>query len=292
MSPGRFFFTVALGIVAEVTVLFLDPEARGDPIVDLGAADPFSVLAASGITVAGAVDSTAITGDLGSFPTASITGLGNVVLNGTNQAGDAVTQSAQLALLSAYNVAAGLSATTSFGPITDLGGLTLAPGVYADPSSFGITGTLVLNAAGNPNAIWVFQAGSTLITAGSSNIVLENGAQACNIFWVVGSSATIGPGSDFVGAILADASITADIGAEINGQLLALNGAVTLDGYDTITLPAGAGDCVDMSVPDAGGTLGLLGIGLAALLTGRFCLELHWKVRRVAILPEFTPYLG
>jgi len=195
-------------------------------------------------------------------------------------------------LLSAYNVAAGLSATTSFGPITDLGGLTLAPGVYADPSSFGITGTLVLNAAGNPNAIWVFQAGSTLITAGSSNIVLENGAQACNIFWVVGSSATIGPGSDFVGAILADASITADIGAEINGQLLALNGAVTLDGYDTITLPAGAGDCVDMSVPDAGGTLGLLGIGLAALLTGRFCLELHWKVRRVAILPEFTPYLG
>jgi len=279
MTHCRWLFALAPATVLAVAVTSLEPAARADPAVELGTASDFAILAASGITVAGAVDSSAITGDIGTFPTASITGLGNVVLNGTNQAGDAVTQSAQLALLSAYNAAAGLSATTSYGPVSDLGGLTLAPGVYADPSSFGITGTLVLNANGNANAIWVFQAGSTLTTAGGSNIVLENGAQACNVFWVVGSSATIGVGSDFVGTILSEASITADTSAMVDGQLLALNGAVTLAGDDVIADPAEAGDSGCMLVPDAGGTLLLLGVGLASL----FAFGLH---------PVFTRFLG
>ena len=201
----------------------------------LGSADSFAVLAGSGITVAGAVNSTTITGDIGTFPTPSITGLGNVVLTGVNHADDAVTQNAKNDLLVAYNDAAGRSATTSYGPIFDLGGLTLTPGVYKDPSSFAITGTLTLDAGGDTNAVWIFQAGSTLITgAGApgnpgSSVVLINGAQACHVFWQVGSSATIGTYSDFVGNILALTSITVNTGASLSGRALALNGAVTLD---------------------------------------------------------------
>src|ERR1039457_4898948 len=167
----------------------------------LGSADSFAVLAGSGITVAGAVNSTTITGDIGTFPTPSITGLGNVVLTGVNHADDAVTQNAKNDLLVAYNDAAGRSATTSYGPIFDLGGLTLTPGVYKDPSSFAITGTLTLDAGGDTNAVWIFQAGSTLITATSSVVHLINGAQPCNVFWQVGTSATIGTSSTFVGNI-------------------------------------------------------------------------------------------
>ena len=248
--------------VIAVAVVSMRPQASADPIVDLGAASDFSVLAAAGITVAGAVNSTYISGDIGTFPTTSITGLGNVVLNGTNHGGDAVTQIAQLALLSAYHVGSGLAATTTYSPIFDLGGLTLPPGVYEDPSSFGVTGTLTLDAHGNPDAFWVFQSGSTLITASSSQIVLTGGAQACNVFWLVGSSATLGTGSDFAGSVLADISITADTNAIVEGQLLALNGAVTLDG-NSLTLST---DCVGMTVPDDGGTLWLLVIGMVALM--------------------------
>jgi hypothetical protein len=234
--------------------------------VDLGAATGFSVLAGSGITVAGAVNSTTISGDIGTFPTSSITGLGNVVLNGTNQAGDSVTQGAKIDLQAAYNIAAGYSANTTYNPIFDLGSLTLTSGVYRDTSSFGITGALTLNANGNPNAVWIFQAGSTLTTATGSQVILEGGAKASNVYWQIGSSATIGSGSSFVGGILSDQSITLDSGATVDGRLLALNGAVTLD-YSDVELPVtneigGGGGA---SVPDSGTTLCFLGSGLAAL---------------------------
>jgi hypothetical protein len=182
-------------------------------------------------------------------------------LNGVNQGGDAITQNAQNDLTTAYNYAGGVPATITYSPITDLGGLTLMAGVYNDPSSFGITGTLTLNAQGNPNAVFIIQAGSTLTTASDSSVVLINGAQAANVYWVVGSSATLGTGTGFMGNILADQSITLDTGATVAGQLLAENGAVTLDG-NTITVQVPN----IPSVPDGGSTLLLLGIGMVSLL--------------------------
>jgi hypothetical protein len=118
---------------------------------------------------------------------------------------------------------------------SDIGGMTLAPGVYSNGSSVGITGTLVLDAQGNPNAVWVFQIGSTLTTATSnSSIVLAGGAQSSNVYWQVGSSATLGTGTDFAGTIMAQASITANTGARVDGRLLARTGAVTLNGNSII----------------------------------------------------------
>jgi hypothetical protein len=251
-----------IGLVI-VAAILLQQNATANPImVDLGTASSFAVLAGSGITVAGAVNSTTINGDIGTFPTTSITGLGNVVLNGVNQAGDAVTQNAQNDLTTAFNAGAGQAATLSYAPVSDLGGLTLTSGVYNDPTSFGLTGTLTLDAQGNPNAVFIIQAGSTLITASDSSVVLINGAEACHVFWVVGSSATLGTDTEFVGTILALTSITADTGATVDGSLLAENGAVTLDD-NTITMPT----CNMVSnVPDTCSTLSLLGYGVVGLL--------------------------
>jgi hypothetical protein len=198
--------------------------------VNLGTATSFAVLAGSGITNTGP---TTIIGDVGTFPTTTETGFGTVTIIGTNHAGDAVTQGAKNDLVTAYNDAAGRTpATTVSG---DIGGQTLTPGVYNSSSSLGITGTLTLDAQGDPNAVFIFQIGSTLITAAeNSNVALINGAQACNVFWQVGSSATLGTNTTFQGTILALTSITATTGAVVNGRLLARNGAVTLD-TNTIT---------------------------------------------------------
>jgi uncharacterized repeat protein (TIGR01451 family) len=199
------------------------------PPVNLGTAGNFAVLAGSGITNTGP---TTITGDVGTFPTTTETGFGSVTLIGTNHGGDAVTQVAKTDLTTAYNDAAGrVPATTVSG---DLGGLTLVPGVYKSASSLGLTGTLTLDAQGDPNAVFIFQMGSTLTTASGSNVSLINGAQSCNVFWQVGSSATLGTGSTFRGTILALTSITATTAATVDGRLLAMNGAVTLD-TNTIT---------------------------------------------------------
>jgi outer membrane autotransporter protein len=202
--------------------------------VNLGQAFDFGVLAGSGITNTGP---TTIIGDVGSLPTSTITGFGSVTLTGTNHAGDGVTLAGKSALLTAYNDAAGRLPTISYAPIFDLGGLTLAPGVHTDTTSFGITGTLTLDALGNPNAVWIFQAGSTLITSVGSMINLINGAQAGNIFWQVGSSATLGVNSAFSGTIMATTSITLNTGASLDGRALALNGAVTLDSNTINVVP-------------------------------------------------------
>ncbi len=157
-----------------------------------------------------------------------------MTITGTNHAGDAVTQGAKNDLVTGYNTAAGESPRTAVP--ADLGGQTLNPGTYNSASSLGLTGTVTLNGGGNPNAMFVFQAGSTLITASSSSVNLINGAQACNVFWQVGSSATLGTGSTFRGTILALTSITVTTATTIDGRVLARNGAVTLDN-DTITTP-------------------------------------------------------
>jgi hypothetical protein len=120
----------------------------------------------------------------------------------------------------------------------DLGGMLLGPGVYHFNTSAQLTGTLTLNGGGNANAIFVFQIGSTLTTASNAIVVAQNGAQAANIFWQVGSSATLGTGTTFIGNILALTSITANTGSFVAGRLLARNGAVTLD-TNIINYPPG-----------------------------------------------------
>jgi hypothetical protein len=196
--------------------------------VGLGRADSFAVLAGSGITNTGA---TTITGDVGTFPTPSETGFGSITLSGTNHDGDAVTQGAKSDLVAAYGDAFGRKPVTNV-PV-ELGGSTLLAGVYTSPT-FGLTGTLTLDAKGNTAAEFIFQAGSTLITASDSRVLLVNGADPCHVVWQVGSSATFGTRTQFVGDVLVQTSITATTGAVFQGRLLASDGAVTLD-HNTIT---------------------------------------------------------
>ncbi len=225
----------SLGLLLALALPLLSQGAFGQ-MVDLGTAGQFGVLAGSGITVAGAVQTTTIKGDIGTFPTTSISGLGNITLHGVNHAGDAVTQQAKNDLVTAYNSAVSRAPTVNLVGGMDLGGLTFVPGVYRDASTAGITGSLTLNALGNPNAVFIFQIGSTLITASNSNVILIGGAQACHIIWQVGSSATLGTNSALKGSILALTDITLTTGATVEGRLLARTGAVSLD-TNTITLP-------------------------------------------------------
>jgi len=213
---------LAIGAIAAQTA-----SAAGPPTVGLGTATSFAVLAGAGITNTGP---TTINGDVGTYPTTTETGFGSVTLSGSNHAGDAVTQGAKTDLVTAYNTAAGSGPTI---PIAgNLGGQTLVPGVYNSASSIGLTGALTLS--GGSTDVWIFQAGSTLTTASGSSVVLIGGAQSCNVFWQIGSSATIGTGSAFKGTIIALSSITVTTGATIDGRALARNGAVTLD-TNTIT---------------------------------------------------------
>ncbi len=201
--------------------------------VGLGTADSFGVLAGTGVTDAG---SSVINGDLGTCPTPAITGFPPGVVNGSTHANDAVACGAQDDLTIAYNDAASRAPTTTYLVPTDLGGTTLTPGVYKSPSSLGITGTLTLDGLTDPNAVFIFQAGSTVVAEVDSVVMLINNAQACNVFWQVGSSATIGVDSAFVGTVLALTSITANTNATIEGRLLARNGATTLDS-NVVTVP-------------------------------------------------------
>jgi hypothetical protein len=197
----------------------------------LGAACSFGVLAGSTVTnVAGTA--TTVTGDVGVWPGSAITGFGAPAsITGTFHAADAAAQTAQGDLTIAYNNAAGTAGGAVLPP--DAGGLTLPAGVYKTTSaqpSLGITGNLTLDAGGNVNAVWIFQVVSTLTTAaGNSQVILAGGAQAKNVFWQVGSSATLGTNTLFSGNIMALSSITVTTGATLNGRALARNGAVTLD---------------------------------------------------------------
>jgi len=201
--------------------------------VNLGTAASFAVLGGAGVTNTG---TSVLNGNLGSCPTPALTGFPPGVVNGTIHANDAVACGAQSDLVIAYNDAAGRAPNTTFPGPTDLTGMTLAPGVYKAPSTLSLTGTVTLDGQGDPNSVFIFQVGTTLITAPNSRVALINGAQACNVFWQVGSSATLGVGSTFAGTILALTAITANTNAVINGRLLARNAAVTLDN-NTITAP-------------------------------------------------------
>jgi hypothetical protein len=221
-----------------------------------GVACTYGILAATTSTNTGA---TTIRGDLGLSPGSSVTGFQDPPANtyvgsGTHTGGlglvtgiihltdppptsPSSAAAAQAALTVAYLDLAGRTAPAPATIAGDLGGLTLAPGLYKSTSTLGITGPLTLNGGGDANAIWIFQVASSLTTAGSSSVVLAGSAQSHNIFWQVGSSAALGTNSTFNGSILALTDITLKTGATLNGRALARNGAVTLD-TNMVTVPS------------------------------------------------------
>jgi Ice-binding-like/HD domain len=202
--------------------------------VSLGTAANFAVLAGSTITNTGV---TAITGSVGLSPGTAVTGFLAGLLDVTVHKGNAVASVAKTDLADAYDDAAARPTTDTI-PV-ELGGTTQTPGVYDSPAgTFGITGTVTLDAKGDPDAVFIFKAASTLITASGSRVKLVNGAQAANVFWQVGSSATLGTNSVLRGNVLALASITVTTGTTVDGRMLARTGAVTLDS-DTITRTPG-----------------------------------------------------
>lgn len=240
--------TRSISLLATALVLALALPATSfaaQPTVDLGTTESFAVLAGTTITNTGPTTiNGSAGGDVGVSPGTAFTGEADVTLSGAVHLNDAVAIQAQTDLVTAYNDAAGRTPVTIIP--TELGGTTLEPGVYASESgTFQITGTLTLDAQGDPNAPFIFLTESTLVSASDSRVELLNGARFCRVFWKVGSSATLGTNSHFVGHIFALTDIAAQTGATVQGQLLARNGQVTLD-TNTIT----NGLCEAVSPPE------------------------------------------
>jgi len=232
----RLAATLILALLTTVLIGVVGPPSANaaTPPVSLGTAASFAVLAASTVTNTGP---TIINGDLGLSPGTAVTGFPPGQVNGTVHTADAIALQAKNDLAAAYDDAAARP-TSSTVPV-ELGGTTKTPGVYDSPAgTFGITGTLTLDAQGDPNAVFIFKAASTLITASASSVDLINGARSANVFWKVGSSATLGTYSILRGTVMALASITVTTGVTVDGRTLARTAAVTLDS-DTITRPTG-----------------------------------------------------
>jgi hypothetical protein len=203
-------------------------------VVSLGAAEDVAVLGDSTVTNAGP---TIVTGNVAlSSPGVSVTGFNppGTIINGSIHIGDALANQAHADAAIAYGQLAGETLTTDLSG-QNLGGMILTPGVYHFDTAAQLTGTLILNTLGDPNATFHFQIGTTLTTDPVSMITLLNGSST-NIFWQVGTSATIGADSVLYGNVLADQSITVNSGATVIGRLIAINAAVTLD-TDIITAP-------------------------------------------------------
>jgi ice-binding like protein len=256
------WFSLATALALLGAVLLLRPlAANAATTVDLGTAANFAVLAGQGVTNVNSVG-TVLEGDLGTHPNLSITGFPPGIVNGATEAGGGVALQAKNDLTAAYIDAAGQGPATTIA--TQLGGETLTPDVYdSGAGTFQITGTLTLDGQGDPNAVFIFQMATTLVTASGSDVQLIGNAQACNIFWQVGSSATLDTNSDFTGNILALTQIEAHTGATVEGRLLARNDDVTLDANPitaptcaapTTTTPPGAGSSSATSPPGAGST--------------------------------------
>ncbi len=222
------FHALILVMVSVATLLsaFVSAGSPAPAAPSLGRARSFAVLGGSTVTNTGA---TQITGDVGvSSPGVSVTGFPpGTIAAGAQHAADPAANQAQRDAQTAYAALAGKTCNT---PLTgqDLGGKGLSPGVYCFTSSAQLTGQLVLDAQGNPNGVWVFQIASTLTTASNSSVVMSKRGRAGNVFWQVGSAATLGTGTAFAGTILAYSSITMNTGSSLSGRALA-RAAVTLD---------------------------------------------------------------
>jgi Ice-binding-like len=248
----RFLASVALAILlggASVPFLYA-PATSAQSGVPRGTTTTFAVLAATAVTSTGL---TVINGDLGISPGTALTGFPPGVINGETHVGDTVAAEAQADAHVEYNYLAGLPCGTNLSGV-DLGGQILTPGVYCFDSSAQLTGTLILDAQGSCDSLFVFQTGSTLTTSVASSVIVINNpcSTSCsggsNVFWQVGSSATIGTGSQFIGNILANISATLNMGASVAGSVFALTGAVTMDTNNisacgtVVTEPPGGGD--------------------------------------------------
>jgi hypothetical protein len=198
------------------------------PAVAMGGASTLAVLAGSAISSTGA---TRITGNMGLSPGTSIGGFPPGILIGTKHINDAIATQAKADLTAAYNDAAGRTATDIVTIAGNIGGLTLTPGLYKSTSSLAVSsGDVTFDAKGNPNAVFIIQIASTLTTTSGRKVILAGGAQASNIFWQVGTSATFGTTSVFHGTVMAMQSITFNTGATLNGRGLARTGAVVMAG--------------------------------------------------------------
>jgi hypothetical protein len=225
-------------LVLSLTTANYAAAQAGPATVFLGSAGTFAVLAYAGVTNAGP---TVVTGDLGTYPIASCTGLptpctgnGPGQVNGTVDAGDVIAQHAQASLLIAYNDAKSRTTNPINEDAADLGGKTLTPGLYKSATTLAITGTLTLDGAG----VYIFQMGTGLTVNSGATVVLSGGATSDNVFWQVGSAATLGTTADFKGTIMAGTTVTLATGARLNGRALALNASVTMES-NNITIPIG-----------------------------------------------------
>ena len=223
-------------MLLSLVLTLLAVSAYATPVINLGTAANFGLLGGSAVTNTG---SSVIYGDVGSYPTGSVTGFEESISAGpgkvhghTHTDANAVVGQAKSDLTAAYNTAAGATGAIDLTG-QDLGGMTLDPGVYFFSSSALLTGNLKLDGGGGPNAQWIFQIGSTLTTATDSNVELIKGAKKDKVFWQVVSSATIGTNSVFVGNIMALESITLN-GGVLHGKALARNGAVTISVAETV----------------------------------------------------------
>ncbi|WP_439692653.1 ice-binding family protein [Curtobacterium sp. SP.BCo] len=227
-----------IGLAASLSVMTTSAASAATVIdgpVNLGTAATYGVLGASAVTNTGP---SVVNGDLGLSPGTSITGFGgapNGSVTGTTHQTDAAAAQAQRDTTTAYDVAASLSPTQS--GLTELNGLSLSPGVYSG-GALALADNGALTLAGSADSVWVFQAASTLTIGSASQITITGGASSCNVFWQVGSSASVGTGAQFQGTVLAQESVTATTGATVQGRLLARTGAVTLD-TNTITASTG-----------------------------------------------------
>src|SRR6185436_5082679 len=297
MLPLALVFAATVGAASPPTSHSTSKKARVSPsssmlvsslaAPNLGAAGSFAVLAASTVTNTGA---SAINGDLGLSPGISVTGFPPGMLAGTQYIADPASAQAQLDLTVAYNDAA----ARTVGAITlagNLGGMTLAPGLYKSTSSLEISsGDLTLDAKGDASAVYIFQMGSTLVTTVGRKVILAGGAQAANIYWQVGSSATLGTSSVFKGNILAMASITATTGASVEGRLLARTAAVTLDNnvvnvtaasVSPVAVVGAPGACQDVTTLVAGGSSGNI-CSSAAFTSGANSTVNGWVTAKAA----------
>ena len=263
--------TTLVLIVLSATLLsaagaMASPGAQTAP--GLGSAASFGVLGGQTVTNTGP---TTIFGDLGVSPGSAITGFPPGSLTaGATHAADAVALQAQSDVTIAYDDLAGQACT---GDITgqDLGGQTLTEGVYCSTSSSQLTGTLTLDAQGNADAVFIFKMVSTLTTASSSSVSVINGGTACNVFWQVGSSATLGTTTQLVGNILALTSIALQNNADVVGRALARNGAVTMDTNDVTILGCPGAPAAPTATPTGMPTVpGLPSTGGAPLQNGGF----------------------